>query len=319
MKEPQRDVSKLVPWKFSLSVLDFVVDDLIWNDITKTSFRVKKGKDQLRGMNDSSCTMYNSWAHLYVIEYADRPNTGKQPVADDVVSDVAISDIERTLVVKDFSWDLGIGAATIKSWKPNHAYMVKASKSKDVTFHAEQFEEALESVKKSLPNMLKAAEEFDEQTHKRNTAVDTLEQMNYSYNGAQLWKPPIGEKKVFAEDVTPVFTQSMFDAGIDAPIGSRVLYLAGVGIKKEDNTFTKGYWDETTVIARHNGMVWLGTHGIQGDGDIKPIQTEEDKLREAMIKISEQSEWLCDEISMVETMVDFLMASTDFTITLNKG
>lgn len=43
--------------------------------------------------------------------------------------------------------------------------------------------------------------------HMESTARDTLEKMNYSYNGAELWKPPLGKKPAF--DEKPVFTQAM--------------------------------------------------------------------------------------------------------------
>jgi hypothetical protein len=115
--------------------------------------------------------------------------------------------------------------------------------------------------------------------------------------------------------IKPTFTQAQADAGEQAAIGSRVMYLAGTGIKKEDGTFTKGYWDETTIIARHNDMTWLDTHGIQSDIEIKPIQTAEEKLMTALWDTIEQNDGDLNESSIDAFRSDLL---SKFTITL-KG
>jgi hypothetical protein len=61
---------------------------------------------------------------FFVVSFADRPNTGKQPVGDDVVVDVSWPN-NGSEGAEYHDWSLGNKANVEETWKPNHASMLK--------------------------------------------------------------------------------------------------------------------------------------------------------------------------------------------------
>lgn len=223
------NTDKLVPIDFSRNITRAVTGDVVWNNYMKIEFSLTE---------DSAAKANSGGADgvFFVVSFADRPNTGNQPVGDDVVVSVKWDDGEYQpyRLATSFSWIFTRHGPNAESWKPNHAAMLKQWQASQLT------EEA-----KRMDNIARNGNDGD----------------HYD---------------------KPTFTQAQCDAGEFPAVGSRVMYLAGTGIKKENGTFTKGYWDETTIIAHHNDMTWLDTHGIQSDITIKPIQTAEQKAIDNM-------------------------------------
>ncbi len=116
------NTDNLIPIDFSRKITPSVDGDLIWDDKKKVEFTVS-GYDSLSIREASSSEL----THLYVISFADRPNTGKQPVGDDVVIDFICDNGEgQHLVASKIEWKLGDSHGfSPKSWKPNHAAMLK--------------------------------------------------------------------------------------------------------------------------------------------------------------------------------------------------
>jgi hypothetical protein len=314
----EMDIKKMIPIDFSRKITPFVMGDKLLNAGTGRHFEIDD-KGQLSAFNKYD---KEDKGVYFVSSFADRPNTGTQPVGDDVVVDVKFNNKYHEDTATSYRWALGIvGSCDIFCWKPNHAAMLKQ-------WQAEQLEEAHDIALQADVIVSKL---------KENSAIKTLKQLNYSYCCGEYWKPPIGKKPDFSHiekahyvalqveamdnapriverrNRKPTFTQAQADAGEFPAVGSRVMYLAGTGIKKDDGTFTKGYWDETTIIAHHNDMTWLDSHGIQSDIDIKPIQTDEDRLRSALsLVIDVSTKRQADEIA------DGLLSSDKFTIKLNE-
>jgi hypothetical protein len=116
------NIDKLVPIDFSRKFALVAKDDLLWDDNAKIAFSVF----------DES--VYNSLIKregFYVISYADRPNTGKQPVSDDVRVDANLDDalfddaLYDNVNAAEVAWSEGDEeAASRETWKPNHDAMV---------------------------------------------------------------------------------------------------------------------------------------------------------------------------------------------------
>ncbi len=125
------NIKSLVPIEFSRKTTPFVAGDLIWNEIDKMEFKIRKG-DHLSNFNDDEDKSYDNWAHLYVISYADRPNTGEQPVDDDVIVDATFKDVDEppaetgSAIIYYFGDGDDAQNSDMITWKPNHAAMVRA-------------------------------------------------------------------------------------------------------------------------------------------------------------------------------------------------
>ena len=141
----------------------------------------------------------------FVISYADRQNTGKQPVADGVR--VNMKNDADPFPARFIFWD----SRTDETWKPDHAYMVKAYQ-------------------------------------KSNKQVEPI------------------------EPVKPIYTQAMFDAGELPMVG--MMYQGGEIIKGRDR-------GDMFVIEEHG--YWI----LANLDDIKPINTDEDKLNVELLMKSE--------------------------------
>ncbi len=120
----EMDIKTLVPIDFSRNITPFIYDDLIWDDNLKKEFNVKNS--QINGLNNQSS---GTLGHLYVISFADRPNTGKQPV-DEFVDITINNDDGIVYTAGKLCWEIDY---EIDTWKPNHAAMLKQ-------YQAEQLE-----------------------------------------------------------------------------------------------------------------------------------------------------------------------------------
>ena len=132
--------------------------------------------------NDEDLIKYKVCA----ISFADRPNTGTQPVGDDVVVDVVYDGgTKHTVKAKDPGWltEETENTAATTSWKPNHAAML-------ADYKKTQEPKEQSCGKDVMPKHFSFAQ----------TAIDTLEGMGYMHNGGQLWKPPIGKTPNFIDD-----------------------------------------------------------------------------------------------------------------------
>jgi len=84
---------------------------------------------------------------LFITSFADRPNTGSQPVGDDVVVDrVLDSDDDHEANSQTCKaggewcndWSIADDNCSIKTWKPNHAAMLKQYQAEQQSEHAVQ-------------------------------------------------------------------------------------------------------------------------------------------------------------------------------------
>jgi len=120
------DIKTLVPIDFSRKITPFVVGDTLLSN-TNNGYNFTVTSQRLVFFNSEK----SNGSNYFVISYADRPNTGKQPVGDDVVVDVTIESGKEIASADptSYSWLLTLGDAAIDTWKPNHAAMVEAYQS----------------------------------------------------------------------------------------------------------------------------------------------------------------------------------------------
>ena len=218
--------------------------------------------------------------------FADRPNTGKQPVGDDLFVDVVTGvNNPRPADASDFQYWWTDG--TIKTWKPNHAAMLadykKTQEPKEQRCGDEHpirpihdpdsYMHREEQIGSYVPTKISL---FTPEA----AAKETLKNLDYTYNGGQLWKPPIGKIPSFIAD-KPVFTQAMKDAGELPPIGCEVEYntasrgdvigvVTGYRTSKSLNTLADNCDYQVSVKFEHNERLLK---------DIKPIDTKSDKQK----------------------------------------
>lgn len=278
------DTQKLIPIDFSRNITPFVPGDKIWNDTIKFKITIQN-QFHADGFNKNN---YNDDV-FYVVSFADRENAGRQPVGDDVVVDTGwAGSIGYPMKAQDKNW---INHAEDETWKPNHAAMLK------------QWQES--QIKKDSDMMPQV---ITESNHKLNTAAKTLEQLNYSYNGAELWKPPIGEKPDYIE--APTFTQAMKDSGSRLTIGMHYLD------DSDDRCEYIGI-SASSIIGRYVDMnnVRSDHLSISDGDDIKPIQADDEKLFDALYLATVDDD-ISDDLN--RQLVMELMNHKDFTITL-KG
>jgi hypothetical protein len=268
-KETEMNTKKMIPIDCANNITPIVIGDGYYNSGQKFNKFVDQAiLDRIN--NASGESLSND--HLFITSFADRPNTGKQPVGDDVIIDTG----RYTDEAKNINWKY------IDNWKPNHAAMLKQ-------YQAEQLaEEAKRMDNITMLNNIDINEITSKVIHKTNSAVKTLEQLNYSYNGAELWKPPIGKKPDYIK--TPTFTQAMADDWELPPIG-----YVGVMLSDSVELNVKIQWsrgDKIEIIANVKGSDFrngLGTvaynitkQEVNTFNAVKllsktPIQTDEDK------------------------------------------
>jgi hypothetical protein len=111
----------LIPISYVKKFTPLAVGDELYNDFTKSSWKIAA----------NNCKAFNSIdnSYLYLVSFADRPNTGKQPVDDDVILSGkfkigSFTDIQANY----FNWNLKSQDA-ILSWKPSYDYMLEQYQS----------------------------------------------------------------------------------------------------------------------------------------------------------------------------------------------
>ena len=123
---------------------------------------------------------------------------------------------------------------------------------------------------------------------------------------------------------TPVFTQAMANDHIPPPIGSmfkvdkvekdsRILDFLEVEVEVIGLC---SYEDDLTIITFIHPTIGIGC-GVYYSHWVKPIQTDEDKLKEALVGVIWDGTCLEAKGSVGED-IDKVLASDKFTITLNK-
>ncbi len=128
------DITKLVPIDFSRKITPFIAGDFIFNSRARHQFNLSDTLQISKFNSGEFENPENLGDVFYVISYADRSNTGKQPVSDDVVVDRVLESTDdddanvKTCKAKSewcTDWELKHEEANIKTWKPNHAAMLK--------------------------------------------------------------------------------------------------------------------------------------------------------------------------------------------------
>ena len=115
------NTDKLVPIAFSRKITPFVAGDTYLDDRFNEEFTATAGF--LIELNNQTF----SFPNLFVVSYADRPNTGKQPVDDDVRVDADFDDsLYYNANASEVTWSEDDEASTShETWKPNHDAMVE--------------------------------------------------------------------------------------------------------------------------------------------------------------------------------------------------
>ncbi len=182
------DIKTLVPIEFSRKITPMAMKDLLWNSFDNTKVLIST----VTQLDNFNCKNYSDGC-FSVISYADRPNTGKQPVADDVVVDFAFKDGMRHIAESACNHDFilaGHDDEVIGSWKLNHPAMVKAYQA--------SLPKPIPADDKGWPTSERidniARNESDGDHYKAIAAITTLEHLGYTHNGGEQWKPPLGKQ-----------------------------------------------------------------------------------------------------------------------------
>lgn len=112
------NTDKLMPIDFSRKITPFVIGDVLDHEIAGR-FTLELS-DQVAEFNKAK----DSDREYSVVSFADRPNTGTQPVGDDIMVDVNLDTAGWHIFECPRLCCWG-EHTSIKSWKPNHAAMLK--------------------------------------------------------------------------------------------------------------------------------------------------------------------------------------------------
>jgi hypothetical protein len=254
-KEAEMSTEKMIPIDYANSITPIVIGDGYYNSGQK--FNKIVDQSILDRINNASGESLSN-DHLFITSFTDRPNTGTQPVGDDVVVDMQ-NDVDP-FPAYFVLW----AQRKDEMWKPNHAAMLKQHQAK------------------------------------QGVHID---------DGGDL---AVGSEKVGV--ATPVFTQAMADASNLPKAGADCRYKLIGGVN----------WFDCRVIHYHKNYVWIENLTTGSSPLIKintllflppkPIQTDEEKLRELMLGEFLDLGFHADDI----TNINSLMNSDKFTITL-KG
>ena len=220
--------------------------------------------------------------------FADRPNTGEQPVGDDVVVDFTRMDNKViTQCAGDCRWRLYAELVTdIKSWKPNHAAMLKQ-------YQAEQEDEQSTSLGEATKKLIYVCDGLSQEFRNGNVgnASDWLRHIDVAYQDYEN-----AEGEPITNDDKPVYTVEMLIGGGTnvAPIYQSG-YFAYQGAK-----YSIFITENGKEYSRRNTKI-----------KTRPIdnRTSDEKLVDALM-----DEFNCDQL-----MAEQIAFSGRFTITLNKG
>lgn len=311
------NTDKIIPIGFSRNITPFVVgDELFVTGLEEIphSFTL----DSLVQAHAFNNSRHND-KHYFVISFTDRPNTGKQPVGDDVVVDAVNENGHEIGRIND--WSLGLlSGRSVKSWKPNHAAMLKqwqAEQAKDgKTMGDFERQERYYVIKLTDAEAALPDDEHRKLTHIMNTVSNHRESVvgkeplvcaviesdwpEYE----KVWEM-IEKRMSIVPDGKPVFTQAMADAGVLLDVG--VVFTTETGGEYTAELIN----DRCVCFTDEDGFLVAITLGA-----VKPIQTDEDKTREVV----------CGEIidaglancTGVNDVIDLMFNSDKFTITLNK-
>ena len=313
----------LIPIDFSRNITPFVLGDELYNASENKPFKIHQ-QQQVdvfnSGVGGSEC--YDSSSY-FVVSFADRPNTGEQPVGDDVVVDCQYTlpedDMRPDKACKyHFGIDGDKSSSCLIKWKPNHAAMLKqwqAEQAKEWPSCDSQEDIGPGVEAGPVPEELSQADALKKLIYACDGLSQEYRQSNYG--DAKKWLRHIdsayqgyenAEDEPASED-KPAFTQAMADAGELPMVGSLVLikYLPYHG---DDYG-----WFEHEVYGYKNGKIICDHSEVSEKVELfsewKPIQTAEEKLKEAL-------SLAVNEPISTAVMVERLLASDKFTITL-KG
>lgn len=332
------DIKNLVPIDFSRSVTPFVAGDTYWNDYL--NIESVMSKMEARNFNNQNFANFDTY---FIISYADRPNTGKQPVGDDVVIDRTLNDGSEACAKSaggDYCelWDLLGDSNCIALWKPSHDYMVKAFQESELKKSAKESHydrahhialqvEELGNVPKldfviNVNNELSDVADTDVADIKPMRTNERIRQLEDAFNEItrvsdyqDCYDIAVDQLDLSTiTDIRPIFTQAMADNNELPPIDVLVQM-------RRDYSLDYEFYN---VIVRHaiGGKAWVkcdkyGDDIINwGRVTFRPIITDADKLRAA---IGEYVNEPFMEALTADGIIDDLLASDKFTITLNKG
>jgi hypothetical protein len=272
----EMNTDKLIPISYVKRFTPLVVGDVLYNEKFNLTFVIDGADGQVANLNEDY-----EYAQFFVISFADRPNTGAQPVGDDVVVDCyVIGAGVLTRKACAFGWSLNGNISNtghIKSWKPN----------KDA--------------------MLKQYQAGQAKADRSKLAISEIDALFGALLGGPV-APCNGEIP------KPVFTQAMADAGELPAVGAECMVKSGSlddWYKGECIGFDNNEDGEFAVFAMFDDYPFPVRYAGFKAERIKPIQTDEEKLKSALMdSIEWNATW--------EYNVDKLLASDKFTITL-KG
>lgn len=352
------DIKKLPSLDFSNSVAPLAIGDKCWDDKQKVEFTVDPFCLSVLGSTNRDATPF-----YFIVSYADRQNTGKQPVADGVR--VNMKNDADPFPARFIFWD----SRTDETWKPNHAYMVKAYQEsiKDTKMNTQK-EQAHHIALQT--EALGDAPKLDMVVNPDDVTVIKINGAEYSYEkvsddemgttyhnckeigsrGAATvaligkeWPSSERQENIHPERVhidadgdlsvdgrkvkvaKPIYTQTMMDAG-ESPFAGSIV--------------DSNLWVGEVLNVRHNGSMTvvaiMCTEGTDSEfnigwvplSSVRPIKTDEDKLRDAImgeidklmsLNIRDEDSIVNDDTQVgAEAVIDFITDNPLFTITLNK-
>jgi len=299
---------EMLPISYVKKITPLVAGDG-WADSSGRSGIINSGN--IGGFNDDDCCR----SKCFITSFADRPNTGKHPVGDDVVVDCILRNGKPPAendnrIARGFNWGIKTEfSSDVISWKPNKDAMLKQ-------YQAEQLEQGVHIDDDG--DLAVGAEKVGVATKEVNAATalyafagwltSMREPITFSSGH---WATPAADMvgafinlnnladvidfdsvKTPSDSIipkaltneseddglstveTPAFTQGMKDSGSRLTIGMHYLDDSGdrceyVGISASN--IIGRYVDMNNVRSDHLSI-------SDGD-DIKPIQTDEDKIR----------------------------------------
>lgn len=182
-----------------------------------------------------------------LVSFAGRPNTGIQPVGDDIMVDVSWSDPDDPMKAQNRNWHI---SETNETWKPNHAAMLKQ-------YQAEQAK-----------------------ADRSKLAQSEIDALSEALLGSPV-APCDGQIP------KPVFTQAMADAKELPPIGwvgetSAKAINNPIFSRFEGREVTIiAHKEDVAVFSYEDDEGELEYHGLVSR-KFKPIQTDEEKAIDAM-------------------------------------
>ncbi len=313
------NTDKLVPLDFSRKITPFVLDDKLFNTRTGNPFIIDCPL-QLAAFN----TFDNTDEGVYfVVSYADRPNTGKQPVDDDVTLDVYYKGKWHARRAGHCAWGIDGDSSDISKWKPNHyaalnRYQASIADKEDERMNniarngndGDHYDvnpelsaiEALERFGYKYVDGVWSQQEVkpddDAKAYNEaagNSAQTTLEGLGYEWLGGEQWKPPIGKVPSFISD------DPSLAAYMNPHVKDSSIERLGVFLRKNE------------LVVEGEGVIDCVIRELAEKHDID-IRTNEEKLRDAMVDVIGRPDSL-DSLGFLEDDLNKLIASPLITIT----